>query len=79
MVLSPSEILYLDHSSEDGFNERGLNWATDYSNVKKILNYLPADNENILGIFWVCKTKHSPSPYQETRDVYENRSGSEKP
>ncbi|XP_029179488.2 beta-hexosaminidase-like [Acropora millepora] len=50
MVLSPSEILYLDHSSEDGFNERGLNWAADYSNVKKILNFSPADNENILGI-----------------------------
>lgn len=50
MVLSPSDILYLDHSPKPGFSERGLNWATDHSNSRKILRYSPPDNENILGI-----------------------------
>lgn len=48
-MLSPSNILYLDHSSEPSFDERGLNWATEYSNSRKIFEYSPPDNENIQG------------------------------
>ena len=49
VVLTPARFLYFDHSQEHDFNERGLNWAEKYTDIKKTFGYSPPSNQNILG------------------------------
>lgn len=50
VVLTPARFLYFDHSQEHDFNERGLNWAEKYTDIKKTFGYSPPGNQNILGL-----------------------------
>lgn len=43
-VLTPPDRLYLDHSYEPDFEERGLYWAADYTDNKKIFEYSPTEH-----------------------------------
>lgn len=40
-MLTPPDCLYLDHPYEADFEERGLFWATDYTDSQKIFEYSP--------------------------------------
>ncbi|PFX20833.1 Beta-hexosaminidase [Stylophora pistillata] len=50
VVLTPARFLYFDHSQEHDFNERGLNWAEKYTDIRKTFGYSPPGNQNILGL-----------------------------
>ncbi|XP_078382339.1 beta-hexosaminidase-like [Oculina patagonica] len=65
VVLTPPDCLYLDHPYEPDFEERGLYWATDYTDTQKVFEYSPNEHieyensrnglANLLGIegsFW---------------------------
>ena len=42
-MLTPPDCLYLDHPYEPDFEERGLYWAADYTDDKKIFEYSPTE------------------------------------
>lgn len=49
VVISHPKYFYLDHSPEPDFDERGLNWAEKYTDIRKTFGYSPLDDQNIMG------------------------------
>ena len=43
MVLSHATHLYIDHPIEPDPEERGLMWATRFTNTSKVFSYIPDD------------------------------------
>ncbi|KAL9962574.1 hypothetical protein ACROYT_G031685 [Oculina patagonica] len=50
VVISHPKYFYLDHSPEPDFDERGLNWAERFTDIRKTFGYSTLDDQNIMGL-----------------------------
>ena len=74
-MLTPPDCLYLDHPYEADFEERGLYWAAEYTDNRKIFEYSPTEHignssgeilDNLLG-----KLDEMRTTIRETNSVKE--------